>query len=247
MLNYLACKELNEFWQCINPVSTRITVTADDILNFFSYFSKKKKKKKKLVNISCESSAWQTINLKCQELFSLRNKKKKNVVCYKFCFALEGLMLFFLFFPENMLWYFMADTQESCCPHCCRWRHHRPPCHHQIPSHIFCFRSVTSEGMHWFHLKSAEVYITVKYRSRLILVIIHQILAESWPFFDLVFVVGSVSFEGMQWFHEKFAEGYIIVRYRSNLILVIIHKMLAELWPFFNLVFVVLLILVSSQ
>ena len=54
--------------------------------------------------------------------------------------------------------------------------------------HTFRFRSITFEGMHWFHSNSAELYITVKYRSSSILVIIHQILAELWPFFDLVFV-----------------------------------------------------------
>ena len=36
---------------------------------------------------------------------------------------------------------------------------------------------VTFEGMHWFHLNFAELYITEKYRSSSILVIIHQILA----------------------------------------------------------------------
>ena len=43
--------------------------------------------------------------------------------------------------------------------------------------------------MHLFHQKFAEGYIIVKYRSSSILVIIRQILAELWPFFDLVFVV----------------------------------------------------------
>ena len=43
--------------------------------------------------------------------------------------------------------------------------------------------------MHGFHSKSAEVYIIVKYRSSSILVIIHKILVELWPFFDLIFVV----------------------------------------------------------
>ena len=30
------------------------------------------------LDISCELSAWQTIQMKCQDLFSLKNKKKKK-------------------------------------------------------------------------------------------------------------------------------------------------------------------------
>ena len=54
------------------------------------------------------------------------------------------------------------------------------------------FRSITFAGMHlhWFYWKFAEGYIIVTYRSSLILVIICKILAELWPFFNLVFVVG---------------------------------------------------------
>ena len=36
--------------------------------------------------------------------------------------------------------------------------------------------------------KLAELYINVKYRSGSILVVIRKILAELWPFFNLVFV-----------------------------------------------------------
>ena len=39
---------------------------------FFFYFSEKTS-----LDISCESSAWQMIHLKCQDLFSLKNKRKK--------------------------------------------------------------------------------------------------------------------------------------------------------------------------
>ena len=62
-----------------------------------------------------------------------------------------------------------------------------------------CFHSITFEGMYGFHSDFAELYITIKYRSSLILVIICQILAELWPFFDFVFVVcfRSITFEGM--------------------------------------------------
>ena len=55
-------------------------------------------------------------------------------------------------------------------------------------SFIVCFRSIAFEGVHWFHSNVAELYITIKYRSSSILVIIRQILAELWPFFDIVFV-----------------------------------------------------------
>ena len=43
--------------------------------------------------------------------------------------------------------------------------------------------------MNGFHSNCAELYITIKYRSSSILVINCQILADIWPFFDLVFVV----------------------------------------------------------
>ena len=113
---------------------------------------------------------------------------------------------------------------------------------------VVCFRSVTSVGMHWFHSNFAELYITVKYRSGLILVMICQVMTlfrlSSWCV-DIGFQ--SVTFAGMHWFYWKFAEGYIIVKYRSRSILVIISKILAELWPFFYLVFFGVLILVSAQ
>ena len=57
-------------------------------------------------------------------------------------------------------------------------------------SHTFRFRSITFEGMHWFHSKSAELYMIVKYRSSSISVIIRRILAGFWPFLDLIFVFG---------------------------------------------------------
>ena len=46
-----------------------ITTAADDILKYFFFnFSKKTS-----LDISCESSAWQTIHMKYQDLFSLTN------------------------------------------------------------------------------------------------------------------------------------------------------------------------------
>ena len=52
---------------------------------------------------------------------------------------------------------------------------------------VVSFSSAAFEEMHWFHSNFAELYITVKYRSSLILVIIHQILAELWPFLSPAF------------------------------------------------------------
>ena len=99
----------------------------------------------------------------------------------------------------------------------------------------------TFEGKHWFHSNFAELYITIKYRSSLILLVILQILAELWSFFDLDFVVRfrSITFEGMHWFHSNFTELDITVKYSSSSILVIIRQILAELWPFFDLVLLV--------
>ena len=52
--------------------STELKFEADDILNFiFFYFSEKTS-----LDFSCESSAQQTIHMKSQDLFSLKNKKK---------------------------------------------------------------------------------------------------------------------------------------------------------------------------
>ena len=66
-------------------------------------------------------------------------------------------------------------------------------------SHFHRFCLITFEGMYGFHSNFAELYITIKYRSSSILVIIRKILAELWPFFDLLFVVrfNPIIFEGM--------------------------------------------------
>ena len=42
---------------------------------FFFYFSEKTS-----LDISCELSAWQTIHMKFQDLFSLKNKKSKKML-----------------------------------------------------------------------------------------------------------------------------------------------------------------------
>ena len=68
-----------------------------------------------------------------------------------------------------------------------------------MSSSHFLFPFSNFGGRRRFHSDFAELYITVKNRSNLILVIICQILAELWPFFNLVFVVHfrSFTFEGM--------------------------------------------------
>ena len=50
-----------------------ITTAADDNFYYFFYFSEKTS-----LDISCELSAWQTIHMKCQNLFPLKKKKKKR-------------------------------------------------------------------------------------------------------------------------------------------------------------------------
>ena len=50
-----------------------ITTAADDNFFFFFFFSEKTS-----LDISCESSTWQTIHMKCQDMFSLKKKKKKK-------------------------------------------------------------------------------------------------------------------------------------------------------------------------
>ena len=76
---------------------------------------------------------------------------------------------------------------SSICVTCVAWQTYRD--HVVCPRrhcHTFRFGSITFEGMHCFYSDFAEVYITVKYRSSSILVIICQILAELWPFFILL-------------------------------------------------------------
>ena len=101
------------------------------------------------------------------------------------------------------------------------------------------FGSVTFEGMHQFHWNFAELYITVKYRSTSILVIIRQVLAIALfrlSFFRCVDIgFCSIILAGMHWFYWKFVEGYITVKYRSSSILIIGCLILAKLWPFLDL------------
>ena len=63
-----------EFAQRVVKVNATITSAADDILTsfffFFFHFSKKIR-----LDITCDSSAWQMIHMKCQDLFSLKKNK----------------------------------------------------------------------------------------------------------------------------------------------------------------------------
>ena len=49
-----------------------VTTAADDNLLYIFYFSEKTSH-----DISCELPAWQMIHMKYQDLFSLKNKKRK--------------------------------------------------------------------------------------------------------------------------------------------------------------------------
>ena len=79
-----SCRLLNTYngkynaMHYILTLKAPITTAADNIffIYFFFYFSEKTS-----LDISCELSAWQTIHMKCQDLFSLKNKKK-NLECY---------------------------------------------------------------------------------------------------------------------------------------------------------------------
>ena len=63
------------FMQVSLTLKAPITTAADDSC-FFFYFSEKTS-----LNISCESSAWQMIHMKCQDLFSPKNNKKNFECC----------------------------------------------------------------------------------------------------------------------------------------------------------------------
>ena len=62
-----------------------VTTAADEIFFYFFFIFSEKTS----LDISCELSAKQTIHMKCQDLFSLKNKRK-NFECrlLKFCLAL---------------------------------------------------------------------------------------------------------------------------------------------------------------
>ena len=64
-----------------------ITTAADDNFFYFIFFYFSEKTS---LDISCESSAWQTIHLKCQDLFSLKNKKKIMSSATNFAWRCKG-------------------------------------------------------------------------------------------------------------------------------------------------------------
>ena len=57
----------------------RAKFVADDILIFLLFFFFFFFSEKTSPDISCESAAWQTIHMKCQDMFSSENKKKSNL------------------------------------------------------------------------------------------------------------------------------------------------------------------------
>ena len=59
--------------QIFNHLALSIKFSADHVLKYFSYFSKKIG-----FNISCKLSPVETIHMKCQILFSGKNKKNIN-------------------------------------------------------------------------------------------------------------------------------------------------------------------------
>ena len=71
---------------------------ADDIFFFFFFFFFSEKTS---LDISCEKSAWQMIHMKCQDLFSMKNKKY-FLECCLLQILLSALMV-------NCL-----STQQSC-------------------------------------------------------------------------------------------------------------------------------------
>ena len=134
----------------------------------------------------------------------------------------------FLFCVACVAW--QTHKDHIVRPRCLRRRCRRQRRRRRRRRHTFHFRSTILEEMYGFHSNFAELYISIQNRSSSILVLIRQILAELWPFFDLVFVVRfrSITFAGMHWFHSNFAGLYINIKYRSRSILVIIRQRLTE-------------------
>ena len=73
----------------INPFSANHSCSRQHFETFIFYFTDKTS-----LDISCESSSKQMIHMKCQDLFSLKNKthikKIENVVCCKFAWRFKG-------------------------------------------------------------------------------------------------------------------------------------------------------------
>ena len=78
---------LIHFRKCLT-LKVPITTAADDSLEHFSFFFPDKI----MLELSCESSAWQRIHMKHQALFSSKNKSKNNksVLCFNFAWCFKG-------------------------------------------------------------------------------------------------------------------------------------------------------------
>ena len=121
--------------------------------------------------------------------------------------GLAGQGLSEVFFIYMGIVFVVTHRDHVVCP---RPRQRR--CHH----HTFRFLSITwREALVSFKL--CRTLYHSKYRPSSILVIIPQILAELWPFFDLVFVVSfySVTFQEMHWFHSMFIDLVFVVSFYS--------------------------------
>ena len=70
-----------------------VTTAADN--SFFFFFQRKQ------VDISCESSAMQMIHMKCQDLFSLKNKKKFECRLLQILLGVLRVNIFALVFIHN--------------------------------------------------------------------------------------------------------------------------------------------------
>ena len=84
-----------------------ITTKADNNFDFFFFL------KKIGLDISSESSAWQTIHMKYQDLFSLKNKKIKILECPLLQIWLGALRVnnSILLFVDVSIYYWMSGKQ----------------------------------------------------------------------------------------------------------------------------------------
>ena len=72
MLHNSRLEDYQKAWGSLSPnltLKASVTIAADD--NFYFFFFQKKKTS---LDISCESSAWQMIHMKWQDLFSLKKR-----------------------------------------------------------------------------------------------------------------------------------------------------------------------------
>ena len=130
-----------------------------------------------VINVAC--IAWQTQGSCCLSAvaaasshfsFPFNNFWKDILIAFKFCRTLYHYKIQVKFnignHPPNFGWVMALFRLCVCC--------------------LFLLSNFWRDA--WIHSNFPELYITIKYRSSSILVIISQILAELWPFFNLVFV-----------------------------------------------------------